>query len=469
MAILRRRTPTLFLLIFILSAGLRLGMVWFNREANDDHFQVIQLILKTNRLPEKADCWECFQPKLFHFTSAEFLRLAGLGNANPGLMLLAVELLNATAGLITLLFIGLFLQRLPGKNGLLKVLAFGLVALNPDLIGINSQATNDSFAILFSTLALYCTYAFLHKKRPVSLALVLLFTVLGIASKTNVWITAIAILLALLIQAGMDKPNRARGLLSAGLFVAVTLVISIFNPLNQYISNYREYGSPVLLNIERQPLPAFFKQTSAYRPGILSIQDGFFTFKFGELLRFPRIDDGPAYTSSRTSLWTQLYGRANSVLFQNYPESWSTSGEQGFALSRAIYILALLPTLLLLIGAAIEIILVMESLVKRDLELAATTHIGLTALTLTGFVLFIIIYALEYRDFSVMKTIFLYPAMLPFALVFVRAGEKLSAPLPERFSWLLAGFGIWMAALFILYSADVVTLIALLFLRRFGL
>ena len=469
MAILRRRTPTLFLLIFILSAGLRLGMVSFNREANDDHFQVIQLILKTNRLPEKADCWECFQPKLFHFTSAEFLRLAGLGNANPGLMLLAVELLNATAGLITLLFIGLFLQRLPGKNGLLKVLAFGLVALNPDLIGINSQATNDSFAILFSTLALYCTYAFLHKKRPVSLALVLLFTVLGIASKTNVWITAIAILLALLIQAGMDKPNRARGLLSAGLFVAVTLVISIFNPLNQYISNYREYGSPVLLNIERQPLPAFFKQTSAYRPGILSIQDGIFTFKFIDLIRYPRIDDSTSYTPIRTSLWTQLYGRANSVHFENWPESWSTTVEQGFTLSRAIYILALLPTALLLFGAAMEIYLAVNSLIKRDPELAAATHFGLIAITAIGFVLFIIIYALEYRDFSVMKAIFLYPAMFTFPLLFLRAGEWLSAHMLERLGWLRTAFGIWMAALFVLYSADILTMIALLFSRRGGL
>jgi hypothetical protein len=440
-------------------------MVWFNREANDNHFEVIQLILNTNRLPEKADCWECFQPKLFHYTSAEFLRLTGLEKESPSVMILVIELVNATAGLIILLVIGLFLLRLPGKNGLLKVLAFGLVGLNPDLIGINSQATNDTFAILFSSLALFYTYAFLQKKRPVTFLLILLFTVLGICSKTNVWITAIAILLALLIQGWMDKPNRARQLLVAGLFGVVTLVLSIFNPLNQYISNYREYGSPILLNIDRQPLPAFFKQTTAYRPGILSIQDGILTFKFGELLRFPRIDNEAAFTPGRTSLWTQLYGRANSILFDNFPESWSTSGEQGFALSRASYILALLPTLLLLIGGAMEIYLVLKSLVKHDPELAAVTDFGLTAITLTGFVLFIIIYALEYRDFSVMKAIFLYPALPSFALVFLRAGEWLNAHLPKRLGGLRSGFGLWMAALFFLYSADVITMIALLFSR----
>ena len=163
-----------------------------------------------------------------------------------------------------------------------------------------------------------------------------------------------------------------------------------------------------------------------------------------------------------------MYGRANSVHFDNWPESWSTTGEQGFALSRAIYILALLPTLLLLIGAAMEIFLALKSLIKRDPQLAAATHFGLTALTFTGFMLFIILYALEYRDFSVMKAIFLYPAMLTFPLLFVRAGEWFSAHLTERLGWLRAGFGIWMVALFILYSADIVTMIALLYSRRFG-
>ena len=430
---------------------------------------VIQLILKTNRLPEKADCWECYQPKLFHYTSAEFLRLTGLENTNMGAMILAVELVNTVAGLITLLVIGLFLQRLPGKNGLLKVLAFGLLALNPSLIGINSQATNDTFAILFSTLALYTTYAFLQKKKPVTFLLILLFAVLGISSKTNVWITAIAIFLALLIQGWTEKQSRARSVRIACLFGLATMLLSILNPLNQYITNVREYGSPILLNIERQPLPHFFKQTTAYRPGILSIQDGIFTFKFIDLLRHPRIEGGDVYPPNRTSLWTQIYGHAYSVHFDNWPESWSTSGEQGFALSRSIYVLALLPTLLLLIGAAMEIFLAMKSLIKRDPQLAEATHFGLTALTFTGFMLFIILYTMEYRDFSVMKAIFLYPAMLTFPLLFVRAGEMFRAFLTKRAGWVRAGFGIWMVALFILYSADIVTMIALLYSRRFGM
>ena len=155
--------------------------------------------------------------------------------------------------------------------------------------------------------------------------------------------------------------------------------------------------------------------------------------------------------------------------FDNWPISWSTSGEQGFALSRAIYILALLPTLLLLAGAAMEIFLFLKSLIERDPNLVAETHFGLTILACTGFVLFIILYALEYRDYSVMKAIFLYPAMLVFSLLFLRTGESLSVRLSERFRWVRTGFVIWMVALFVLYSADIVTMAALLYSRRFGM
>jgi hypothetical protein len=72
-----RRYKILFLIIFFLSVDLRLGMVSFNREANDDHMQVISLIIKSGTLPNKSDCWECYQPKLFHYTAAKILQLTG--------------------------------------------------------------------------------------------------------------------------------------------------------------------------------------------------------------------------------------------------------------------------------------------------------------------------------------------------------------------------------------------------------
>ncbi len=116
-----------------------------------------------------------------------------------------------------------------------------------------------------------------------------------------------------------------------------------------------------------------------------------------------------------------------------------------------------------------EIFLSLKSILKRDRNLASETQFGLTAITFTGFMLFIILYALEYREFPVMKAIFIYPALITFPLLFLRAGETLFARLTKRLGWVRGVFGVWIVALFILYSADIITMINLLYSRKTGL
>jgi hypothetical protein len=147
----------LFLITFLLSCALRVAFVRVNRESNDNHVQVVKIILSTGHLPEKKDCSECFQPKLYHFTVAKIIQGFGWMNINLNRRTLVAEFINLLAGIMTLVVVFDLIKRLPVRNEWLKFLAFALVALNPQLIGINSQATNDTFLILFSTLALYCT------------------------------------------------------------------------------------------------------------------------------------------------------------------------------------------------------------------------------------------------------------------------------------------------------------------------
>ncbi len=463
-----QRYKILFLIIFFLSVDLRLGMVSFNREANDDHVQVISIILKSGTLPDKDNCWECYQPKLFHYTAAKILQLTGADRLSQDRMILAVELINLMAGLVTVAVAGALITRLPLKKETLKLLSFGLVALNPKLIGINSQATNDTFVILFSTLALYCTVLFLQKQKPATFLLILLFSLLCISSKTNGWVTPIAITLALFIKAWMEKKHAARLWLAGFVFITATLVISIFNPLNQYITNYKYFGSPIQINVSRKPRPYFF--TFGTNPcGIRSILDGYFSFKFVSLIQHPRIEYSNPRPIHCTSLWAQLYGRAYSVHFDNYPASWSTTGDQNFNLTRAIFILALLPTLLLLFGGVLEIFVVLKSLFKRDTVLASSTHYGLVAATFVGFILFICAYLFLYRTYPVMKVIFIYPALISFPLFFMRAAEFIDAHLTNRFQWVRTVFTVWIVTIFVLYAADIISMIQLLYTRRMGL
>ncbi|MGA2490420.1 MAG: hypothetical protein ABSF99_09615, partial [Anaerolineales bacterium] len=209
------------------------------------------------------------------------------------------------------------------------------------------------------------------------------------------------------------------------------------------------------------PLPPLIGKTKYNdRGGILSIQDGFLTFKFVNLLEHPRIEYGQDnYPPNRTSFWTMLYGSANSASFSNYPPSWSTSGTQGFLLTQGIFILALLPSFLFLFGCLMETFVFLRSIFKRDFIIVQTTSYGLFTLTFLGYISFAIIYALFYQTFLVLKAIFIFPALLTFPLLFLRAAEPGYAFLLKRFKWSVYIFEIDMIALMALYITDVVMLI----------
>jgi hypothetical protein len=53
-----------------LGLGLRLALALINRQANDNHLEVATRILATGKLPIKGECFECYQPKLYHLLLA---------------------------------------------------------------------------------------------------------------------------------------------------------------------------------------------------------------------------------------------------------------------------------------------------------------------------------------------------------------------------------------------------------------
>jgi hypothetical protein len=463
MSQMSKKYKTLFLIILLLSIGLRIGLVSVNREANDPHDEVIQYIIEKGTLPDKDECWECFQPKLFHYTAAQILRLPCLtNNRTADSLALQVEIINLVAGILALLVIGLFIARLTIQSEMIKLLTFGLIALNPKFIGINAQYTNDTFAILFSTLALFFAMSYLQKEENRDFVLMLLFVSMGISTKTNVWVIVIAIFMAFLVKAWTQKGRFLRSFSTGFLFIIITLAIAFLNPLNQYIHNIRYHDTPMLLNIEKKEFPHYFAETEVGLPGVLSIYDGFFTFKFADLLDRPLIDTGEEYTPVRTSLWTMLYARTHSIHFNNYPSTWAADGEKNFNLSRTIYLMALFPTMLILFGYFLEVFALLKGFFTRNQEFTGLMYNGLGAITFTGYLGFIVLYALTYRDFSVMKPVFLYPGIIFFALFFARALEFIKTYLGDRLQWLSIVFTVWMVILFGLYSADIVTMIQLI-------
>jgi len=468
---LRRLEKPGFIAILILALGLRLCLALVNREANDPHMEVVTWILTHHELPIKTsgDCWECFQPKLFHASLAALIQVLKIESADSQIVL--AQMVNALTGSLMVGYAFFLIRQLPIGSPLVKLTAFGLLALNPGLVSINIQATNDTFAITFSFIAVYYAYHLLAQptetnqpqRNWLNLSAASLFAALAILAKTNAAVTAIAILAAFLVKAVFQQ--RHQFYVYAVLFFTACALLVIPNPLSQYIVNYRQFGTPVTLtiNVEKQPLPRFFEQTETHRPGILSIQDGFLTFKLIELLKEPQnSSSNKIYPPHRTSFWTLLYARTHFIQFNQWPPSWLTTSSAIRNLGRLLYLFALLPSLALVLGFCAELFRGLLSIriqprapwVAFLSDQVAFQEAGLLLALLIGYLGFQTVYALQYRIYTVIKAIFIFPAW-PSLLFFYIAGLAwLRHPTLHKLAWLEDPIMISSGGLLILYTLD---------------
>jgi len=435
-----------FLLVFLVSSALRLSLAVVDRDSDD----VIKIILRENRLPLRDECEECFQPKVYYYVTAETIAIVGVHINHENSITLAAQLINFVAGEILVVLAYILLRRLQAHQNVIGLIGFSLLAFNPALMAASGMNGNDMFTVFLSSAAVYFCLEYLVEDKIFLLVVSGLFAALGIATKTNAWSTAIAIFLILGIKAVKEK--QFNGFVIAATFIITVSVAIFLNPLSQYIVNIQTYGTPVTLNVEPEPFPSFINNTYIRRPGITSIQDGLFTFKFMSLLEYPRLTLGWVdYPAHRTSLWSGLYGSANSLHFYNSPDAWHTSPD--FETTRSIFVLALLPTALLLLGVFWGWLDLFYGAISRSNDLLKQRYYGLFDLIFFGYVLSVIVLALRYRDFSTMKAIYIFPGVFAFLFLFIDGTQKIYRFLSHK--WISILFVLAMSFLFIMYSVDI--------------
>ena len=411
----------LLISIFGFSGLLRLLLALVNREANDNHMQVAQLMIQWQRLPIMADCRECFHPKFFYAVAAGLFQIFQVNAADS--QNLFMQLVNFACGMLILWLLWKFIQTFSTNTEGQKLLAFALVAFNPKFVGISSQASNDIFSILFSSLALFFTAGFIKKPCYKSLAPIILFLLLAISTKVTGWIAFIAIFLCLLFMSWHQHSKKMWEY--AFVLPIVVMLISTLNPLSQFITNLQIYHRPIANSSDKQPFPPFFTDplTTRYgfRPGITSVVDGFMTFRLDTLLKYPIITNGDNdYPVHRTSFWTMLYADANSLHFQNWPASWQARNEDNFNISRGIMLLALFPALTLLAGLLLELFDF-----PKNLKTGSQVEMRfLFLVTCLGYLSFLMLTALLYRDFSFIKLIYILPGLFAYTWFFLRGAQK---------------------------------------------
>src|SRR5262249_50244389 len=126
-----------------------------------------------------------------------------------------------------------------------RFIAFSLLALNPVLIGINAQATNDSFVILFGSLAFYFGGRFFQNTQIVDFCWMSVSAVLAGLSKGNglVIFFAIMAVFAIAFYRTGSTYFRRHGVTARYGLIFLVSYLALVPALGPYWNSYRQYGS----------------------------------------------------------------------------------------------------------------------------------------------------------------------------------------------------------------------------------
>ncbi len=412
-------------LIFTISVSLRVVLAIVNKGyANDDHLKVSTLIVDKGKIPGPYDCWECNQQKFYHFIVAKlwiFLKL----NVDKERFILA-QLINAIAGIFTILICWLFIKK-QHFSEINKLYCFSLVALNPGFIAINAQASNDSFVILFGTIVIYSLYKLMNKPTIKYFLILLTSSILAGITKTNSLVLIVCVICVLMIKIAINRNFKFSlniGYLG-GLIIYLTAIFIIVGYFGEYFSNYKKYGKPLVYTVPIGEMPNLFKKTNFFRPGVQSIIGGYFTFRIVDMVKHPIItSDKYSYPFHRTSVWSQLYGRANFIYFDDWPPGpWQCRDPKMLIVGRITLFLALFPLLIFLFGLFIDFRIWSALFLMGNADFLKDNNEWIFHIFILGYLVFIILFTAIGRDYSYMKMIYIFPGVLAILIPLLKGGD----------------------------------------------
>ena len=409
---------TIILIAFFVCLVPRVILTTINKTANDDHIAPILLWNEKGVYPATKDCWECFQPPFYYGVVKSVAQITEATTEDE--LRIVFQWMNFVFGLgcLLLIFIFQFRSSLPFKWNLSLALFWGL---NPKLIAISIQATNDIPVIALGMVFTLLLLKWIENKSNVWFAFILLIVLLTSILKGNglvLFFILPIILLFLFITGQISFPTLS---LKTVLLLAIIPAIAF---LGSYYGKYKNYGNPFLTNLPVAPAPNFFTPDTAqgFRKGVTTVWDSFFSFKIKSLIEQPyNVNDlTDNYPAHRTSFFAQLYGQFSNASFERAPPSWSVKDETAMNFMRANYLLQLPLLLLFLFG----IFAVAKQVVY---ERSPQDFIHLTMFFI--YLAFVARYAYNIRDFANMKLIFLLPALLSMVYFLQKGAAQLKSGL----------------------------------------
>jgi tetratricopeptide (TPR) repeat protein len=304
----------------------------------EHHLVYVQYIMQHKSLPLADQGWETHQPPLYYVMSAAVFGLLGLATDDTG----AVLVLRVLAALAVLVQVGLVAASLrlifPGRQGR-QLIGVVLAAFLPVHFYMAHYVSNDLLAAVVATASIYLCLSVLCERRASLVRLVLLGVCLGAAALTKV--TALVVVPVVLgVLAGQLLAWRSEPLawlrrLGVPAFVCVAVCGWHFFRV------WRHFGTPLVGSYD--PASGFrWWQTPGYSTAS-------FYFRFGQSLLEPYFS---GYNGLLDGIYSTLWGDG----------LWGGVGDLpsrtpwNYDLMAAGYVLALLPTAAVAMGAALGLV-----------------------------------------------------------------------------------------------------------------
>ena len=322
----------LWLLLFLNNARLMPFLLGFDSREHADYITYVQ---ERHALPLPTDGFEMFQPPLYYVISAILLSCFGLTvESHAGIVVLRI--LTLLCGLAQFVFVFLSVRLLFRDRPMTQLVSLLLAAFLPMNIYMSHYVTNETLSAALVTVSLYLGLRLLRATNPSTGQFAWLGFVLGAAMLAKA--TALLVVLPIFaVMAGMLLVRRASvsaWLRQFGTLLVVFLIVCGWH----HVRIWYHFGTPLLGNWD--PAAGFgWWQDPGYHAAVDYL-------RFGKSLVAPLFSGFATFADGiYSTLWGD--GLIGGVPSLSYRPPWN------YDLMIAGYLLALVPTSVILVGVAV--------------------------------------------------------------------------------------------------------------------
>ena len=368
---------------------------WFLRpENNDNHFDVIRLLVTTGRLPLMTETGQAYHPPLYYLMAAPLFKLFGTAKG--------VQCLSLCLSIASLIVLYILIYR----DGLIKgripqLYSFLVICFLPQFVMFTLYVSNDTLAIFLGALVVWQSRRFIQVTRWKEGLPLAILTALGLLTKAT-FLAFVPVLLAFVLSIYIRRGSLAKAFWAATAFLAIVLSVGSY----KFIDNSLRFRAPFANNLD---LPhEWVTEQKAHYLGFRSYVD----VDLVGLIRAPTlVSDGDQYIVPGYPVL--LYA---TFFYQYIPEfnftgNWHAPVKY---LGSLIYVVGVLPTAVFVVGLISlckQLPRIINTFDPRSAEKCGELCVCVAVCLLLSNIGLIFVTVLKYHVWSVMQARLLFPSM----------------------------------------------------------